>query len=737
MARRKRTITQRDMRLMEVREDFLERHDQELRGVSLKKARNMRSLATGAIEARPGLAFKRASDVTSTGLVEFRPADGVKYGVALADDRIDVFNESGAIIHTVTSVPWFSAEGLYRLPVREQMIIGGGFGIYVLELRDGVWSFFEWSFADGTGGEIAQPYWSFNPETKIQPSGRTGSITVTADNPVFTPEHVGTRIRYSEREIEITGYTAPNAVTGTVINDLAPSFEFTMASTEGMREGDVLIGNDSGYRGIITEIVSTSKLRVVTLSNYDGPFSEVTAFFGELMSTPTTTEYLIRSGKTPISPQPTEIWDEQMLSDVHGWPRSASVAQERIVFVNFPKVPSAIAMSSARGLDDFAVGSDDDDAIVREIGDGAPRLLHVVNSGDILVFSDKGCYTIPIRNQNLLTPNTFSAFLFDDRGSSSIRPVRVNDGVVFVESNGENVSVALLDGNVQLRWRVQSLTDMHNQLIKTPVSLCGPAIESSAPEKYVFVVNSDGTLAALSYNMSLNEQTIGVAPWDTDGEFKSIAPIFNEYWALVDREIDGETVRYLETFQEDLRVDSARIVSTLGNEAESLTVNGSPLLVNGEELTVIGFDMEHLPGKDIWLYEGRYVQGPLTVNDDGSIDDLPAIIGTRQMGLNFVSEVEPWPVEVVESARASSFIARCIRFIVTVQDTDQFDIRCNNSTRTVGGYDFGDPLNQPPPGRTKSYQAPVFGRREYAELSVIKSKPAQFRILSMTQEVQV
>jgi len=47
VARVKQTITQRDFSYMEIREDFLERDDLDVRKASLRGAENIRTLASG------------------------------------------------------------------------------------------------------------------------------------------------------------------------------------------------------------------------------------------------------------------------------------------------------------------------------------------------------------------------------------------------------------------------------------------------------------------------------------------------------------------------------------------------------------------------------------------------------------------------------------------------------------------------------------------------------------------
>ncbi|MCL5460087.1 hypothetical protein M3M33_15730, partial [Loigolactobacillus coryniformis] len=84
----------------------------------------------------------------------------------------------------------------------------------------------------------------------------------------------------------------------------------------------------------------------------------------------------------------------------------------------------------------------------------------------------------------------------DKRGANQVRPVAVEDAVVFVESSGESVAIAQLSGNVYLKWTVRAISALHAHLIQTPIKLCGPSLYSPLPEKYFFAVNADGSLVS-------------------------------------------------------------------------------------------------------------------------------------------------------------------------------------------------------------------------------------------------
>lgn len=718
----KKTIPQRSFLLGEIREGFLEADDLDLRAASCRGARNMRVTATRGLLARPGTVYMREGE-GAYDIVEIRPENNATFALVIREGSAIIIDDLGGVAFTIASAPWPQAKDVWVETFRERTVIGGEFGLYELVYNAGTWTFEEFEFDDAPGGELAQPYWSFVKDTTIRPSAKTGAVTIVASKALWTPDYVGLRIRYGQREILITGYISPTVVSGTVIDSLPPSYRINVASVVGFKTGDAVVAVDTNFQGIIVNIVG-SALEVLTTSFFDGPDN------GEKISGPSKTTTVI--SKTEIAPLPSFIWDEPLMSDVRGYARSGASAGGRLTLVDFPQVPDLICMSSSRGFNDFKGGADDDDAISRTTGDNSPRFLHVVNAGDLLLFSDRGLYYISLRDGDILTPSNFKAVLFDKRSSSPVRPVSVDDGVVFVEASGEAIAACLLDGNIYLKWSVRTISTYHNHLIKSPIKLCGPSLFSESPEKYMFVVNADGTMAAVSWFSDFAADSVGFVPWDTQGLFKTASPVFGAYWAIVDRIIGSTTQRMIERFDEAALVDCSVPVFA----SENLQVNGLDIEVNGGPLSVVALGSTPLADTEVHVHSGNWYGGVRLVGADGVVPDLEDLPVGTFAGFNFIGSVKPWPVEVVESPRVGMLKARLLRGSVSVLSSGPFTIRANNKTRSVGGYRWGDPLDAPPPLRTEVYRFSVIGRRDHPEIEITKPEPGVLEVMAITQEVQ-
>lgn len=694
----KASTVQRSFSLGETREDFLERDDLDLRRQSCRILKNARVLATEAVENRPGTYFMvEKADVRQK--IPFTPETGTSFGILIFDDKIVIIDETGADVADFTSVPWTDGNAVWTAIFSRQIIFGSE-ELYALEYDEGTWTWGAVVFDGRPGNEIAQPYWSFNPGTTITPSALTGSITVTASASVFVAAHVGKRIRYLNKEIEITAFTSATEVDGDVIRPLPPSLDLTMASVSGFAIGEAVVGSTSNWQGVIVGI-SGSVLQCVTTSNYSGPTAS------ETISGPNASATL-SSKANASAPYGTTIWDEPLISEIHGYPQSGAAVKGRLVLCNFPKIPDLVAIASTRAINDFDVGANDDDAIVRQVGNDGQRFLHAVPAVDLLLLSDRGLYVVKTRDGEILTPSNFEAVRFDERSANTVKPALVDDAVVFVEGSGATVSACVLSGNVYLEWSVLPLSRLHSHLIKTPVRLCGPALRSQITEKYMFVVNSDGTIAAMSWVSEFGADTVGFIPWETQGQFRDVAPLFGGYWVTVDRSSALGSTRYIERFDYTAVMDCVKTVDPYA---------------------------DHLPGVLVGKWSNDFYAGQEVSAADGSLADIPSTGAEVQVGLEFDTEVQPWPIEMVESRRVGMVRARLVRVSASVQNTVSFKCRRNNTDALVQAYNVGDDLSQPPSRKTAVYRFIVFGNRDHPEVTFVRDEPGPFRLLSIGQEV--
>lgn len=693
----KQTITQRSFIIGEPREEFLEAKDLDLRLASLRKGQNVRIKATRTLDQKLGSWFKREAS-GNLPIFEIRPNFGETYAVVVESNRVSVWDVSAGEVYENDTIDFGDVTKVWVEGFGKNIVIGSQNGLYELTYISGaIWSLAPFTFAFAPGGELAQPYWSFVQGLTMTPSGLTGSITLTASADFFTPEYIGLRVRYNYREILITAFTSATEVTGTVITRLPPTFRLALSAAASFQPGDAVVGQDTDFQGLVVA-VSGSQIDVVTLRFLDGPD------VGEKISGPSATAAV--TVKSTITTAASPVWDEPLISPVRGYPQAATGANGRMILVDFPQAQDVICASSVREIFDFLVGTNDDDAIVRTAGDNSPRFLHAVNAGDLLLLSDRGIYVVELQGNAPLSPSTFVARLVDRRGSSTIKPAPVDDGVIFVEASSAALAVVRLDGNIYKKWSARTISTFHAHLIKSPVALCGPPQDNALPEKYLFVANSDGTLAVMSWVDGFDPDNVGFVPWTTEGSYKGVFPVFGAYWAVTERTVAGVDRFIVEEFDEGALVDCAVALGTAIDP-----------IFNGQDLAVCG------PG---------WYAGVLEVESGDIAGDFPA---DGRAGWNYRSVAGLWPQEQVQHPKAGIIAARVIRAGVSVLHTGPFAVRCNNITQRFGGYAFGDDLSVPHVAETRIYRCSVIGRRDHPEIEFIKETPGLFQILAATQEV--
>lgn len=351
------------------------------------------------------------------------------------------------------------------------------------------WSIADLVFEDG-------PYLEINASpTTVTPSAKTGSITITASDPIFASTDVGRMIRIYHTGkwgyATITGFTSTTLVSATVAENYP--FEDTVA-TDGWRLS--AWSNTLGYPAVCT-------------------FHEQRLFFG----------------KTKTYPQ--DFW--------------ASVSTE---FTRF-------SPTKRSGTGDDAIT--DDSAFSYRLVNDSVNIITWMKSSRVLCI---GCNDSEFRIQasstgEALTPTNVKAERQTNQGGLQHIPALVNQDILFLHRTGNRMYKYAFDveSNYDL-YNVEDLTVYAESILRDhrggkQIVFCG------YPNQTAFVVCNDGQLLALTY---FREQK--VLSWSTQtiagnrakvlhlASIPSTNADFDQLWLIVERVINGNTVRYIETMQD-------------------------------------------------------------------------------------------------------------------------------------------------------------------------------------------
>jgi len=232
------------------------------------------------------------------------------------------------------------------------------------------------------------------------------------------------------------------------------------------------------------------------------------------------------------------------------YPSAVAYFQQRRVFANSDKHPQRLFMTQTGNQNNFATSSParDDDAIIATIASTkVNEIRHLVPMSDMVVLTSGGEWLVE-GIDNVITPSGIQITPQSFFGATKLPPLLSGDVALFVQP-GQNVR------DLGYRYEVDSYSGNDVSILARHLLDYNTLVDwtyAPAPYSIVWCVRDDGLMLGLTY---LREQE--VFAWHrhtTKGKFKSVASIkendIDATYCLVERVINGDTVRYIERFKE-------------------------------------------------------------------------------------------------------------------------------------------------------------------------------------------
>ena len=283
--------------------------------------------------------------------------------------------------------------------------------------------------------------------------------------------------------------------------------------------------------------------------------SDNAALFGFVWETPSLT-FIDGGAQTPDLTRnpPTQQAD---FSSAGTYPGVVGAYQQRIFYSGSVDEPDFVRGSKTGSPDDFTVSTPlvDSDAVSwRMVNEQVVRLRHLREvGGRFWQFTNVGEGPIDGDDTGIIAPGAINPQLFSAHGAAKYpSPLKVGDAVVYVQEAGSVVRSVFADGSGgELSILGSHLVDGY--------TLYEAAYQKN-PHGILWFVRSDGVLLSLTYVPETN--VLAWARHVTDGTVESIACVKesteNAVYLLVNRTINGSTVRYVERM-----ANRAAAVSTL------------------------------------------------------------------------------------------------------------------------------------------------------------------------------
>lgn len=727
---------QRDFTAGQVDVSALRRDDSPIQRSALRQARNCRIMNTGPVEQRPG----RRILFSTPGIVEkIRPATGEYWYMALEPGGVTFHGPDVADFVRFDSQPWT----LQDLP-RLRYIVSGGtvliawggrFRQYAYNAVTRAWTYSLFTFAADQSGALRQPFYNFLPGLgrTLTPSARSGVINVTFSGPVLEPGHAGVIFRYVERQIRIDTVLSPTVASATVIEQLPPTIRLGVDNVAGVEVGDIVEALDSGCRGIVGRIFPSATpptLDILVVKNWSGFIG------GEKLIGPRSSSTVQGAAATPNqtfeAPLPSVQWDEALISDIRGWPRCVALDQQRVCLADLPQLGAGVVYSAVGSLNDFSVGTEADEAIFEILPENT-QVYDIVGGADQFLFTDTGPYYIPISAANPLKPGSIEFRRISRDAAAPILPRETTEGIVYVNAGRSRVLVIVGTGQTTRPYVIEDLTEYHSDLIKSPKALAVSDSDVAAPERYLYAVNEDGTLAVARYERS--QKIVGWVPWDGVGAVQWVTAGGPDVVVTV----DYGGARYAEAFDDTLLIDGAvALTSPDGDAALTLESGAALTLESGDPLTFGDiFIFGWAEGLTMAAVQNDWFRGLVEIGENGAFSEPIGVDSVAGLFVGFPYEVvvEPFvPHAGGGQGRRQRMRRRKISQAAAVlQQTQAVQI----GGRLVPYYVGDENQELPPPIRDTVERIRPFGRDFDPRWSVVQTLPGRLRVLELTTEVTI
>lgn len=412
-----------------------------------------------------------------------------------------------------------------------------------------------------------------------------------------------------------------------------------------------------GDTGVV--VTGTATVLTFTLSDASaGDFEQMVAF---PTSAQKSTAKIVANRTAPGTSRKEDVW-----SVTRGFPLNVAFYQSRMYFAGTKSKLQSLFGSRVGRFFDFETGEGfDDDAIFVTINTRTRNTLEAIVPSRVLqLFTTGGEFAI---SQRPITPTTITVDPQTNHGSSPVNAVEIDGSTLFIERKGRTLREFLFSRQEQA-FLGASLSFLSQSLINSPVDMIALRGRSEDDSNYVFIVNTDGTMAV--YNVLRSQGVAGFTKWITAetsagvGLINAVAVVDDTFFQAVKRTVDGVDRNYLEFFSEDVLMDSA-----------VRKVQGTSAVVTG---------IDHLEGETVrvkldgaMMDDRTVVSGGFTMERGGN--DANSII---EVGLNYNPILQPMPVSNDPGPGQNQLaIKKIVEVRLNVKDTLGISVATNDGTQ--------------------------------------------------------
>ena len=522
-------------------------------------------------------------------------------------------------------------------------------------------------------------------------------------------------------DVNITATTlTPSATTGSVT--------ITASAATG-------INNDTGFQ-------STDVGRLIRLSN---PASGTDWGYATITAVGSTTSVTATTSRDFQTTNATVDWALGAWSATTGYPKVGVFFQQRLAIANTVTQPQTIWLSQTDDFENITPDSEnsgvwdgtveDDDAISRTISSDEVNAISWIAPLRRLVIGTTGGEWVLTSEGPVVTPSDVSIRRNTKIGSAEVPALVVGNRVLFLQAAKRKV-VELGFAFEDDAYRDADMSRLARHITYGGISKIFYARE---PHSMVGCIRADGVMACMTYNRE--ENVVSWFTMTTDGSFEYADTIpgangagqvqdstdRNEIWCVVNRTIDGGTVRYVELFERNFE----------NGDDQGDAYYADSLLTYDSTATTSITGLDHLEGETVVIWADGARQVDKTVSSGAITLDTEASV--VQVGLGYTHKMKTLKADY--GAQAGTAVGKIKRFsgLVFVL-LNSHSIKYGPDSNSIISKEFrvvSDPMDAGAPLFTG--ESPVdfdggIGRDE--RVYIEDDSPAPFTLLAIAPEIR-
>jgi len=400
--------------------------------------------------------------------------------------------------------------------------------------------------------------------------------------------------------------------------------------------------------------------------------------------------------------------DEDVWSATRGWPKTVAFFEQRLWFGGSQSRPQTLWASQIADFYNFDVdtGEDDDAIDVTLDTNQINGIVALMPSRHLQVFTIGGEFYIA---SSPITPTNIAVKNQTKFGSASVPPINIDGATLFLDYGQSSVREFVYSWEEEA-YTSNSATLLASHLISTPVDMGARRGTSTEDANYVYVVNTDGTMAV--FNTLRAQQVAGWTKWETSGTIEAITVEGSTVWFAVKRTINSATVYYLEKADSDTYTDANKSQT----QSSSTTVS----------------NLAHLNGQSCRVRADGAIMADATPSG-GSIT-LARAGEEVEVGLDYDVTIKTMPITSMFGD--GSILTNYKRVIRVVADMyESLGVYVNGTLlpdRQLGE----DVLDTTPASFTGIKELYLTGWTRLAQVEITQTDPQPFTLLGLVVEVE-